>query len=146
MQHNERQAQRAQSQGQQDRVLAQLFAALGTTHRYAVEIGFNSNEYAGGSGANTYALHRAGWRTLLLDGAFGPNAAINLHRAFVTSANAPALLRAKGAPHAPDYVSIDIDSADVWLMQSIARELRPRVISVEYNAHFPAGSRLKNEA
>ena len=38
-------------------------------------------------------------------------------------------------PHDVDYVSIDIDSVDLWVFQGIIRShrFRPRVISVEFN-------------
>merc|ERR1712232_1365492 len=40
----------------------------------------------------------------------------------------------------PDFVSIDIDSCDVWVflaMVDSASPFRPRVVQIEYNRHFP---------
>ena len=45
-----------------------------------------------------------------------------------------------------DYLSIDIDSADLWIFREIisSGRYRPRVISVEYNCNFPLESTLVN--
>ena len=85
---------RAQSQGAQDYIIADIFDRIGVTNGYYVEIGFNSPTFEGGTGANTWALHRRGWRGLLL---------------------------AHGAPLEPDYVSIDIDSGERARFCSLAR-------------------------
>ena len=49
---------RAQSQGAQDCIIAEIFDRIGVTNGYYVEIGFNSPTFEGGTGANTWALHR----------------------------------------------------------------------------------------
>ena len=106
---------RAQSQGAQDYIIADIFDRIGVTNGYYVEIGFNSPTFEGSTGANTWALHRRGWRGLLLDRQF-ENAS-----AEVTSANVAGLLLAHGAPLEPDYVSIDIDSGERARFCSLAR-------------------------
>jgi hypothetical protein len=37
----------------------------------------------------------------------------------------------------PDYVSIDLDSTDLWVFRALLKRFRARVFSVEYNSHFP---------
>ena len=38
----------------------------------------------------------------------------------------------------PDYLSIDVDSIDLWLAQALLKNgLRPRLMSIEYNCNFP---------
>jgi hypothetical protein len=51
------------SQDGQDGILDYLFSeeAVGATNKYYVEIGFNSPHFEGGSGANTYNLHKNGY-------------------------------------------------------------------------------------
>ena len=57
------------SQQTQDGVLAYIFQNIGVTNKYYVEFGFNAQTFEGGSGANTYVLHKHfGWEGLLLDG------------------------------------------------------------------------------
>ena len=129
---------RLHSQGKQDGILLYLFQHLGITNKYFVEFGFNSPTYEGGTGANTYILWKHfGWRGLLLDGA-NENPAINLRKEFITPDNIVSLFDKYRIPIEPDYVSIDIDSTDLWLFRAlILGGYRPRVVSVEYNINMP---------
>ena len=118
----------------QDTVLALLFDALQPTNRYFVEFGFNTNSYA--PGQNTEKLWQAGWRGLLLDGGHA-NASINLQQEFIKSTNIVELFRKHGVPLEPDYVSVDMDSADLWVVDAMLGTYKPRVYSVEYNPNYP---------
>jgi hypothetical protein len=130
------------SQGGQDGVLNRIFEMIGVSNQYYVEIGYNNNEWVNGS--NTYFLHELGWKGLLVDGQFN-NPAINLHQHFVTPDNIAQVLSSHNVPANPDYVSIDIDSLDVWVAESMLLSYRPRVISVEYNCHLPIGSTVAQQ-
>lgn len=128
----------AGSQGGQDAVLSQLIAKVGTTNKQYVEFGFDSNEHCiNGGGSNTCLLKQQGWFGLLMDGGH-ENPAINLHKHLITSRNIVHLLGQYGVPHDVDYLSVDLDTADLWVVRSILLAgYRPRIFSVEYNAHFP---------
>jgi hypothetical protein len=127
------------SQGGQDGVLRAIFKAIGTvnTPPLAVEFGFDCDSLTGGFGSNVanLVLHE-GWRAVLLDGGH-ENAAINLHREFLTSANIVEVFARHGVPAEPDYVSIDLDSTDLWVFRTLLTSFRARVFTVEYNSHFP---------
>ena len=126
------------SQGGQDARLHQIFAAIGVLNRSYVEFG-----YQGRSTSNTFALWKDGWNGLLLDGnprwvAKTDDSENNLHRAKITSRSIVRLFRRHGVPLEVDYVSIDIDSYDLWVLRALLRsEYRPRVLTVEYNSNFP---------
>jgi hypothetical protein len=126
------------SQGDQDGVLAEIFSRLGTTNRFFAEFGFDADSFAGGVGANTQLLYAQGWRGLLMDGGH-ENAAIGLHREMITPGNVVGLFAKYGVPLEPDYVSIDLDSTDLWVFLALTKVYRPRVMSIEYNMNFPAG-------
>jgi hypothetical protein len=138
---NEQQASNY-SQGGQDGVLRYIFRHIGVTNKYFVEFGFNSYTFEGGSGSNTYNLYKHdGWRGLLLDGDY-ENTSINLHKEWITPANIVSIFRKYAVPLTPDFVSIDVDSVDLWLMKAILTEYAPRVLSVEYNSNYPLGYTL----
>ena len=134
------------SQQTQDGVLAYIFQNIGVTNKYYVEFGFNAQTFEGGSGANTYVLHKHfGWEGLLLDGQ-QENPAINLHKEFLLPGNIASIFRKLNVPEEPDFVSIDIDSYDIWLFKALVRGgFRPRVLTVEYNANFPLGASIACE-
>jgi hypothetical protein len=126
------------SQSWQDGYLAYVFQNIGVTNKFYVEFGFNEDSFEGGSGANTYALHKHfGWTGLLLDGGHS-NATINLHREMIYPDNIVSLFEKYDVPLEPDYVSVDVDSTDVLILEKLlASKFAPRVLTVEYNSNFP---------
>lgn len=91
----------------------------------------------GGSGSNVASLVlNQNWDCLLIDGKF-ENPQINLHRHYLTSENIADIFSRYSVPKEPEYVSIDVDSTDLWLFRAVARSYRAMVFSVEYNSNFP---------
>jgi len=129
------------AQAGQDSVLEVIFNMIGTTRSpYYVEIGYNEPFLT--TGSNTLHMLQQGWSGLLIDGDH-ENHSINLHRHFVTPDNIVDIFDQHGVPEEPDYVSIDIDSLDVWVARSLLNsKYRPRVVSVEYNCNFPIATTL----
>lgn len=55
----------------------------------------------------------------------------------ITAENIAGLFREFKVPQEVDYVSIDIDSCDVYVFYAlVSSEFRPRVLTVEYNSNF----------
>ena len=132
------------SQKGQDGILENIFENIGTknTPPFCVEFGFNHREFIGGSGANVANLVlNKGWACLLFDGSY-ENKKINLHKHHLTSDNICGLFKKYEVPHEPDYISIDVDSTDLWLFKAVLGKYKPRVVSVEYNSHFPFDSAI----
>ena len=123
------------AQGRQAAILDAIFSKIGTTNKYFVEFGFNAPSYEGGSGANTASLYQRKWRGLLLDGR-NANASINLHTTYIMSTSIVDTFRSHNVPSDLDYLSIDIDSADLWVLKAILASYQPRVISIEYNSNY----------
>ncbi len=127
------------SQSYQDVLLDEIFANIGTvnTPPFCVEFGFNDMSLTGGSGANVANLAvNAGWDSLLLDGDC-ENPAINLHKHFLTPDNICEIFAKYNVPKEPEYVSIDINTTDLWVFRALLTKYRARVFSVEYNPNFP---------
>jgi len=115
------------SQGREDEILARLFAEIGTTNRYAVEIGARD----GMRGSNTCRLRVSHhWTCLLLD--MNPGAPF-VRQAFVTAENVNEVFAGHGVPPEFDLLSIDIDGNDFHVWRALAGYV-PRVVVIEYNS------------
>ena len=122
------------SQGGQDGIIKEIFKNIGTTNKYFVEFGHYSSTV---EGSNTGALRKEQWTGLMMDGGTEiPE--LNLKKEFITSENIVELFDKYDVPKEVDFVSIDIDSCDLWVLKSIltSNKYRPRVISCEYNSFF----------
>jgi len=107
------------SQSVQDGIIENIFKNIGTTNKFCVEFGFNSTTLEGGSGSNTANLIlNEGWEALLLDGS-NSNPEINLHQVFLTPENIVETFNKYNVPKDLDYLSIDVDSIDLWLLKFI---------------------------
>ncbi len=140
---------RKYSQAGQDGLVEFVFQNIGTTNKFCVEFGFNTDPSGGRDGSNTARLvFEDGWEALLLDGYAEGDPAINFHKQLLTYENIGPVFKKYNVPTEPDYVSIDVDGIDLWLLKGILEAgYRPRLISVEYNCAFPPGimATLKNE-
>lgn len=141
------------SQGNQDNILAVIFGRIGTTNKFFVEFGldyvgsFNCSESgmdhaASNAGLNTRLLAKQGWHGMYFDAVVSVPEC-NITRAVLTEDNIGTHFESQGVPHDVDYVSIDVDSVDLWLLRGLLlTKYRPRVISVEFNSNFPRDTKI----
>jgi hypothetical protein len=134
-------ARKVYSQVGQDGITEYIFKNIGVTNKFCVEFGFDNTKLEGGEGAAGSNVARLvleeKWNALLLD-ANNENPSINLHKETLTPENICDVFKKYGVPERLDYVSIDVDSIDLWLFRALlAGGFRPRLVSVEYNANFP---------
>ena len=134
MRHLNDKQEKVMSQFGQDGIIKEIFKNIGTTNKFCVEFGHDSTTL---DSTNTGRLiTEDGWTGLLMDGS-NENPEINLHKEFITSENIVKLFDKYKVPLEPDYVSIDIDSCDLWVMKKIMEsKYKPRVVSCEYNPAF----------
>jgi len=132
------------SQKDQDGILHNIFKTIGRVNRAAVEFGFGYEANKGksgeqliehNSGLNTRLLREMGWNVTYFDALISDSVA-GIKAVTLTEDNIVSSFRAAGVPTDVDYVSIDVDSIDVWLLKALLTEYLPRVISIEYNRNF----------
>lgn len=128
------------SQNEEDGIVLALLAAAGITGRTFVEIG------SGASGGNSGLLAREfGWRGVMVDYAadkvekarvrYGLNPLVSFEALEVRPDNIDDLITRHGLAGEVDFFSLDIDSKDYWVFQAMTA-CSPRVLVLEYNAHF----------
>lgn len=126
------------SQFNQDGVLKSLFSPyhLSTTTKSLVEFGYPDYSIDTSYGNGRHLITNLGFhQELLLDGKYD-NPGIKLHKHWLTKDNIVGIFDQYGVSTEPDYVSIDIDSCDLWLFLSLTTKYRPRVVSIEYNSNY----------
>ena len=142
--HLPRGGYRKYSQKDQDGILQNIFKAIGVANRAAVEFGFGYEANSGHSGEqliehntglNTRLLREKGWNVTYFDALISDSVA-GIKAVILTEDNIVSSFRAAGVPTEVDYVSIDVDSIDVWLLKALLTEYLPRVISIEFNINF----------
>ena len=128
-------------------ILHYIFENVQPTSKYFIEFGFDANQYSAGGGANTgYLKYMRSWDGLLLDMRH-KNHKINLHaHGIITPEVIVSLFHEHKVPQDVDYISIDVDSVDIFMLNSILKDgyYRPKVISIEYNCYFPIDSTIAN--
>jgi hypothetical protein len=128
-------ASSAYSQGGEDGVLFRLFEKIGVSNRRFVEFG----AWDGLRHSNTANLRlHHGWSGLLMEGSDRADGVL-VQREYVDPENVESLFRRYDVPKEFDLLSIDIDGHDYWVWKAI-NAYSPRVVIVEYNIFFMAGS------
>jgi len=134
------------SQDTQDGILQNIFKHVGTTNKFFVEFGFgyegrNITEEVmdhAAMGLNTRLLAKQGWKGLYFDAEISAPA-FGVVKALLTESNIGQTFEAQSVPKDVDYISVDVDSVDYWLLSGLLRAgYKPRVLSTEFNANFPA--------
>lgn len=133
------------SQWGEDGIIEKIFNIIGTTSKIAVEFGAHDGFYC----SNTALLWSTqDWNGILIEG--DPNKVQRLRHNVApynclviqeyvgidNKNNLDALLKKHNVPINIDLISIDIDSNDYYVFESI--QLRPRVFIVEHNPTLPA--------
>ncbi len=135
------------SQGGEDGVLHEVFRRLDIPVGWFVEFG----AWDGVNCSNTLALVQRGWKGVYIEGdperykELEQNMALYRDRIitlchFVRADGEDSLdgiLASTPIPMDFDLLSIDIDSNDYWVWQSV-KQYRPKVVIIEYNCNFHA--------
>ena len=125
------------SQKSQDSLIEFTFnSVVGTTNKYYIEFGAMDGYQL----CNTYYFREhQGWNGLLLEGnqRFNENLDINLHIRRLSKDTICDTFKEFNVPNEPDFLCIDLDGMDYWIMNSILEGgYKPRVIMIECNVRF----------
>lgn len=124
------------SQKGQDSLIQYTFSTLGTTNKYYVEFGACDGYQLSNT---SYLRESQGWTGLLLEGddRYAENVNLNLYKRRITKDNICDIFQEFDVPKEHDFLCIDMDGIDYWIMESILKgEYRPRVIMIETNVRF----------
>ena len=127
---------RHSSQGMQDGVIDFICEHIEITNKYCIEFGYDSTSWDDCLPNTKYLVHERKWNHLLMDGNCH-NPDINLYQHFITSENVCELFQQYNVPKEPGYISIDLDSTDIWVTDALLKNYRPSFFSVEFNPNFP---------
>ncbi len=129
------------SQNDEDGIIQEIFARIGTTTKVFIEFGVEK-----GLESNTLFLLLCGWKGLWMDGSPQNINFVHQHfskliqeqrlrtrAAFITAENINQLIQQNVQDTQVDFLSIDIDRNDYWVWQAID-VIQPRVVVIEYNA------------
>ncbi|MBL8553050.1 MAG: hypothetical protein JNL41_02140 [Phenylobacterium sp.] len=131
------------SQNDEDGIVEEIFRRLGIETGRFVEIGVQN-----GLECNSLYLLHKGWRGVWLEGNIGQRGPIEskfgeiLGRrlqvgwGYISRDTINHVFRGMGADDDVDFLSIDIDGMDIYLLEALTS--RPKVICIEYNAKWPA--------
>jgi hypothetical protein len=97
--------------------------------------------------SNTYSLYRNGWHGVAvefdaqkfsnLSNSYVDFQNVNLVKCMVTPINVISLLEANTAPVNFDFLNLDIDGYDYFVLEKILQVYRPKLICVEINEKIP---------
>jgi hypothetical protein len=141
------------SQFGEDGIIEKAFQIIGTSSRVCIEFGAWDGLFA----SNTANLWMNGWKGILIEAdktkyeALVRNTAgydctcIHAFVSYKGEHTLERLLKGRNLLQEVDFLSIDVDGDDYFILESLT-ELRPRLISCEYNPTIPPNLELVPEA
>jgi len=85
--------------------------------------------------SNTRLLIEEGYKAILLDGDNKGNADVS--QEWITADNVCDLLAKHNCPKEFDFLNIDLDGNDYYILDNILKQYKPRLIVAEINGYFP---------
>ena len=121
-------ADKMQSQFDEEGIIAFIFQNIGIEHKWFVDFGAGAYD---GTMSNTRKLKQDGWFGFGVD--MTPTNDPWVIKEFIKPDNACQILKNMAAPFDFDFLNLDIDSSDFYVLQNILKEYRPRLICTEFN-------------
>jgi len=119
------------SQNAKDGITEKIFELIGVTNKISVEIGVGD----GNQCCSRILWQDKGFTGFMFD-CNHEDPKKNLAKAFVTSSNVLEILDSKNIPLDIDFLGVDIDSQDFYVVHTILTKYAPRLLVVETNPTF----------
>lgn len=124
------------SQNGEDGVIEYIFNNIGFTNKIFIEFGFGAYE-----NNSRYLIEKYNFKGLFIDGSSEEcvnatklyDKGINIHTQFITKDNILSIIT-KYYTGEIDFLSIDVDGIDLYLLDVAIPEINPRVVCIEYCA------------
>lgn len=117
------------SQFGEDAIIDHIFKNIGFTNQYLVDLG--AGAYGGSTMSNTRKLKQAGWKGFGVD--VKNKGEEWIIERFIKPDNVANILAEQNAPREFDFLNLDIDSCDFWVLKKLLAEYSPRCICTEFN-------------
>lgn len=120
-------------------IIAHIFENIGTTNKFLVDLGCGA--YGGATMSNTRDMMNLGWQGFGVD--MNPMADEWVVQQFIQPQTIVPILKGKETPKDFDFLNLDIDSCDFWVLKNILEAgYRPRLICTEFNGTLPSDESL----
>jgi len=129
-------SKRINSQGGQDGVIDYIISNIEIENKYCVEFGYSGTDWETSQPNCGNLVLTRGWDNLFFDG-YHHNEEMNLHKIFMTTENILDAFKKHNVPKKLGYLSVDVDSTDLWLTEKLLSEYEPSFFSVEFNPNIP---------
>lgn len=118
------------SQNGEEHVVNYILNNIPIKHKFLVDLGANDGFWL----SNTRLLVDEGWSSLLVDNQDKPD----IVKWFITKDNIISLFEMYKVPLDFDFLNIDLDGNDYWILDKILEKYKPALILSEFNAEHPA--------
>lgn len=118
-----------QSQYGEEAIIDHIFKNIGCTNQYLVDLG--AGAYGNETMSNTRKLKQAGWKGFGVD--VRNKGEDWIIERFIKPDNVVSILAEQNTPKEFDFLNLDIDSCDFWVLKQLLAEYSPRCICTEYN-------------
>jgi hypothetical protein len=119
------------SQNGEEIIITNILEKRGELKKFVVELGAGDGYHL----SNSRYFIEKGWDSILIDADNKGNEEVKQHK--INKENINQLLKQYNCPKEFDFLSIDLDGNDYWIIDEILKEYSPRLIVAEYNASFP---------
>jgi hypothetical protein len=127
-----------QSQYGEELIIDHIFNHIGVTNRYMLDLG--AGAYGESSMSNTRKLIQTGWNGYGVD--VNNKGETWIIERFITPGTILSILAEQDTPKDFDFLNLDIDSCDFWVLKKLLQEYSPRCICTEFNGTLDPGQSI----